>query len=112
MRKRVASILPIVTSRVLAVTVFTTVQGVAVLAADDCITKPNLRATQEGHWYYYFDAVKNRKCWFLRQQGVEAPPVSPQSQSSADTVPQANTGLSSLLAFATGSSEQRQAPQG
>ena len=30
MRKRVASILPTVTSRVLAVTVFTTVQGVAV----------------------------------------------------------------------------------
>jgi len=113
MRKRVASILPTVTSRVLAVTVFTTVQGVAVLAADDCITKPNLQAIQGGHWYYHFDAVKNRKCWFLRQQGVEAPPVSPQSQFSADTVPQSNSGLSSLLAFATASkSEQRQAPQG
>jgi hypothetical protein len=112
MRKRVASILPIVTSQVLAVTALTTVQGVAVLAADDCITKPNLRANQGGHWYYHFDVVKSRKCWFLRQQGVEAPPVSLQFQSSADTVPQANSGLSSLLAFATGLSEQRQAPQG
>jgi len=112
MRGCVVSIFPIITSRVLVAIVFTTVQGVAVLAADDCITKPNLRATQGGHWYYRFDAVKNHKCWFLQQQAVEAPPLSPQSQSSAGTVPQENSRLSSLLAFATGSeSEQRLAPQ-
>jgi hypothetical protein len=108
MRKRIESILLIVTSRVLAVTVFTTIHGVAVFAADDCITKPNLRATRGGHWYYHFDAAKNHKCWLLRSFSV-----SPQSQSSTDTVPQANSGHSSLLAFATASkSEQRRAQQG
>jgi hypothetical protein len=45
MRMRVVSILPNVTSRVLAITIFTTLQGVTVLAADHCITKPDFRAT-------------------------------------------------------------------
>src|SRR6266516_4124535 len=91
MRRRVVSILPTVTSRVLAITIFTTLQGVTVLAADHCITKPDFRATKVGHWYYHFDAVKNHKCWFLREQGV----------SSAEVVPDSNSSLSSLLAFAS-----------
>src|SRR6266536_2698007 len=99
MRMRVVSILPNVTSRVLAITIFTTLQGVTVLAADHCITKPDFRATKGGHWYYHFDAVKNHKCWFLREQGV----------SSAEAVPDSNSSLSSLLAFASPSESRQRA---
>ncbi len=99
MRMRVVSILPNVTSRVLAITIFTTLQGVTVLAADHCITKPDFRATKGGHWYYHFDAVKNHKCWFLREQGV----------SSAEVVPDSNSSLSSLLAFASPSESRQRA---
>src|SRR6266550_721200 len=93
MRNRVVSILPNVTSRVLAITIFTTLQGVTVLAADHCITKPDFRATQGGHWYYHFDAVKNHKCWFLREQGVQARQVLQESPSSAEAVPESNSSL-------------------
>src|SRR6266516_4902723 len=99
MRMRVVSILPNVTSRVLAITIFTTLQGVTVLAADHCITNPDFRATKVGHWYYHFDAVKNHKCWFLREQGV----------SSAEVVPDSNSLLSSLLAFASPSESRQRA---
>jgi hypothetical protein len=109
MRMRVVSILPNVTSRVLAITIFTTLQGVTVLAADHCITKPDFRATQGGHWYYHFDAVKNHKCWFLREQGVEALQVLPESPSSAEAVPDSNSSLSSLLAFASPSESRQRA---
>ena len=56
MRKRVVS-LPIVNSRVIAVTALAMLQAVVALAADDCVTKPNLGATQGGHWYYHVDTV-------------------------------------------------------
>jgi hypothetical protein len=80
MRKRVVS-LPIVNSRVIAVTALAALQAVVALAADDCVTKPNLGAPQGGHWYYHVDTVKNRKCWFLRQEDVKGPPA-PSSGSS------------------------------
>jgi hypothetical protein len=112
MRMRVVSILPNVTSRVLAITIFTTLQGVTVLAADHCITKPDFRATQGGHWYYHFDAVKNHKCWFLREQGVQARQVLQESPSSAEAVPESNSSLSSLLAFASPSESRERAQSG
>ncbi len=62
-----------------------------------------------GHWYYHFDAVKNHKCWFLREQGVEAPQVLPESPSSAEAVPDSNSSLSSLLAFASPSESRQRA---
>jgi hypothetical protein len=89
MRKRVASMLPIVASLITAVTVLATLPAHVVLAADDCLTEPNLRAAQRAHWYYRVDRVKNRKCWHLRQQDVDVPPaVSPQAQSSPKTMTQ------------------------
>jgi hypothetical protein len=112
MRNRVGSILPNVTSRALAITIFTTLQGVTVLAADHCITKPDYRATQGGHWYYHFDAVKNHKCWFLREQGVQARQVLQESPSSAEAVPESNSSLSSLLAFASPSESRQRAQSG
>jgi hypothetical protein len=104
MPKPVASILPIVTSKIIAVAALTTLQAVVVLAADDCVTEPNLRATHGGHWYYHVDRVTNRKCWFLRQQDVEGPSaVSQQAQLSPDATRQSTSPswISSLtLGFA------------
>jgi len=116
MRKRAVSILSIVTSRIVAVMALTTLQAVALLAADDCLTKPNLRAAQGGHWYYHLDVAKNRKCWFLRRQGVDdlqAVSPQPQPQSPADTVPQSRSSswFSSLvLAFAPASEPGQRLP--
>ena len=88
MRKHVASIL---LRRIIAVTALTTLQTVVVLAADGCVTEPNVRAAQGGHWYYHVDRVKNRKCWFLWKQDVErSSAVSPQAQSSP-TMPQSTS---------------------
>lgn len=110
MRKRVVS-LPIVNSRVIAVTALTTLQAVVALAADDCVTKPNLGVTQGGHWYYHVDTVKSRKCWFLRQEDVKGPPApSAEVQSPTDTVPQSRSPswLSSLASAFAPASESGQ----
>jgi hypothetical protein len=53
--------------------------------------------------------VKNHKCWFLREQGVEAPQVLPESPLSAEAVPDSNSSLSSLLAFASPSESRQRA---
>jgi len=97
MRTRLLSIL-------IATTALTTFQAVAGLAADECILKPNARTPPGGHWYYHVDPVKNRRCWFLRQEDAGASPApSPQVQSPAETAtqPSAPSLLSSLVsAFA------------
>src|SRR6516165_8760710 len=38
----------------------------SVLAADDCIAKPEGQGPQGSHWFYHTDETTNRKCWFLR----------------------------------------------
>ena len=62
MQKHVASILQVIMRGIVAFTALTILQTVVVLAADHCVTEPNLRAAQGGHWYYRVDRVKNRKC--------------------------------------------------
>ena len=116
MRNRVMSILLVVTSRIIAAGALTTFQAVAVLAAGDCATKPNVRTPPGGHWYYHVDAVSNRKCWFLRQEEVEGSPApSSQAQSPTDIVRQLrSTSWFSSLASAfspTSGQGQGQAPQ-
>jgi hypothetical protein len=114
MRKHVASILAIVTSRVIAVTALTTLQTVVVLAADNCVTEPNLQMTKGGHWYYYVDRVKNRKCWFLWKQDVQGSSAgSQQAQSSSLPMPQPTSPSWSsylTLAFAPASEPGPQRP--
>ena len=41
-------------------------------AAETCLTKPNLRADQGGHWYYRVDRVTKRKCWYQQASGWES----------------------------------------
>jgi hypothetical protein len=99
MRKRVASVPAFIINRLIAVTVLTVLQTVVVLAAGSCITEPNLRITQGGHWYYYFDRVRNRKCWFLQHQDVGgSSKVSPQAQSSGLARPSTTESWISSLA--------------
>src|SRR6266487_3935153 len=115
MRNRVMSILLVVTSRIIAAGALTTFQAVAVLAAGDCATKPNVRTPPGGHWYYHVDAVSNRKCWFLRQEEEGSPAPSSQAQSPTDIVRQlSSTSWFSSLASAfspTSGQGQGQAPQ-
>jgi hypothetical protein len=40
--------------------------------ADDCLTAPNLRGPQTGHWYYRLDRQNNRKCWYVGAAGRPA----------------------------------------
>src|SRR5205823_5370841 len=115
-RKRVVSILLVATSRMIAASVLTTFQAVAVLAAGHCVIKPNFPTPQGGHWFYHADTVNNRKCWFMRQGKVEGSPApSSQAQSPTDTVRQLRStswfsSLASALSPASGSG-QGQAPQ-
>ena len=39
--------------------------------AADCLTEPNLKVRDGGHWYYRIDVVNHRKCWFIGQSGME-----------------------------------------
>ncbi len=97
MRNRVMSILLVVTSRIIAAGALTTFQAVAVLAAGDCATKPNVRTPPGGHWYYHVDAVSNRKCWFLRQEEEGSPAPSSQAQGSWSRCPADAGEVRSLL---------------
>src|SRR5262249_51824241 len=97
MRTRLLSIL-------IAATALTPFQAVAGFGADECILKPNATTPPGGHWYYHVDPVKNRKCWFVRQENAVASPApSPQVQSRTETAAQPSSPslLSSLVsAFA------------
>src|SRR5436189_6167574 len=112
MQKHVASILQVIMGGIVAFTALIILQTVVVLAADRCVTEPNLRAAQGGHWYYRVDRVKNRKCWFLWQQDVEgSSAISLQAQSSAtvphSTSPSWRSKLALAFAPASGPAPQR-----
>ncbi len=112
MRKRVASILPMAASLIAAVGALAALPPRIALAADDCLTEPNLRAAQGGHWYYRVDRARNRNCWYLRQPHAEAAPAaSPQAQSPPRSA--AHTASPSwisrlTLTFAPASAAQQQ----
>jgi hypothetical protein len=53
---------------------------------NNCIASPNAAAPKGKHWYYRWDRVNHRKCWYLGQEGM---PVrrDPSRASTASTVP-------------------------
>ena len=110
MQKRVASILPLAAGLISAIGALPAFPPRAALAADDCLTEPNLRTAQKGHWYYRIDRAGNRKCWYLRRLDAEAPPAaSPQPQSPPGTAAQSASWISRLaLTFAPASAPQQQ----
>jgi hypothetical protein len=105
MQNSTLSIRPIVATRIFAVATLIAVLGVPALATDDCATKPDLRATGGGHWYYYSDPVKNRKCWFLEQAAIPAP--APQQRASTVAASDSPSLLSRLTAALRSASQQQ-----
>jgi hypothetical protein len=70
-----------------------------VLAAEECIERPNQQTDQAGHWYYYTDRVRHRRCWYLDMSEVTAsPPSFPDRVSS----PNADSQSSWFSRFAAG----------
>jgi hypothetical protein len=67
----------------------------ATLAAE-CVGQPRSQADQDGHWYYRFDSLNHRKCWFLQQQ----PPSTGSSPAESDSTVamKLSSFFSSLLA--------------
>jgi len=51
------------------------------LAAEDCITEPNLVPTKGGRWYYHVDHATKRKCWHIVALSIA--PASPQTQPTS-----------------------------
>lgn len=54
-------------------------------AADGCLDKPDREVKQAGHWYYYYDRVHHRRCWFF-----EASEATGNPRTSADRTPAPN----------------------
>jgi hypothetical protein len=58
----------------------------AAWAAGECIGKPDQAINQAGHWYYYFDRVHHRRCWFFEPSRATVTPPA-----SADRMPAQST---------------------
>jgi hypothetical protein len=69
----------------------TTIANPATLAADSCLARPDLRANQGGHWYYRYDRVNHRRCWYQASQ------VETRSATTAAENPPSQSGLASVL---------------
>src|ERR1700739_2998654 len=54
-------------------------------AAEGCLDKPDREAKQAGHWYYYYDRVHHRRCWFFETSEATGAP-----RPSAERTPAAN----------------------
>jgi hypothetical protein len=49
------------------------------LAADDCVTRPGSSGPQGTHWYYRYDRVNGRQCWYLAAAGAKVASTVPHS---------------------------------
>ena len=67
----------------------------ATLAAE-CVGQSRLQAVQDGHWYYRFDSLNHRKCWFLQRQ-LPSTGSSP-AESDSSVAMKLSSFFSSLLA--------------
>jgi hypothetical protein len=77
--------------------------------ADTCLEKPNLQATEGGHWYYRVDRPTHRKCWYQAGSGTRvvsaAPRQVPQQAKpspSSSQPPKIIAWLSEIAASVTG----------
>jgi hypothetical protein len=71
----------------------------AALAAEGCIDKPDREVKQAGHWYYYYDRVHHRRCWFFETSEAT---VSPRPATERTPAPNADSEQSWFSRFATG----------
>jgi hypothetical protein len=58
-------------------------------AGDDCLVAPNAGAPPGSHWYYRFDRVTHRKCWYVGPQGtkVRRAAATPPAAARAPVAP-------------------------
>jgi hypothetical protein len=64
--------------------------GDAVEAATACLAAPNSNVRQAGHWYYRYDRVKDRKCWYFRLADgtiIDVPDSGQQAAAADDEKP-------------------------
>jgi hypothetical protein len=50
-------------------------------ADDECLAKPKGAAPAGKHWYYNTDRAKQRKCWYLADEGQKVYASAPRKQS-------------------------------
>ena len=55
------------------------------LASEDCLPSPSARTAQGEHWYYYSDPTSKRKCWFRREQAVNAPEAAAPKRAAEES---------------------------
>ncbi len=48
--------------------------------AQECVTEPDLKTPQDGHWYYRIDRATHLKCWYVAQPGVKLHQAKPKVQ--------------------------------
>src|SRR5260370_15295413 len=46
--------------------------------AQECLTEPDLKTPQDGHWYYRIDRTTHLKCWYVGQPGVKLHQAKPK----------------------------------
>jgi len=105
MPNRVVSLVPAIIAGSLAAMVL----GVSwPAAAEECLERPSRQVDQGGHWYYYFDRVQHRRCWFLEMPQTTATPAplpestpSPNPNSGQSWFARFSTGLEQTLSFGT-----------
>ncbi len=52
------------------------VRAAAAQAEESCLSAPNAQSPPGSRWYYRIDHATQRKCWYMREQGLEAATTS------------------------------------
>jgi hypothetical protein len=69
-------------------------------ADDSCVSAPGAAAPEGRHWYYHFDRVKQRKCWYLHAT-VPLPKHVTANRRAAPSEPVASVATPQLPFAAT-----------
>ncbi len=86
-------------------------------ADDNCASAPGAAAPAGQHWYYRFDRVKQRKCWYLHtvvalsNRAAAKPRAVPSEPADSVATPPAPVAAAPQLPFATPQSAFAATPQ-
>ena len=87
-----------------AVTTAAVLTSHAAFAAEPCLTRPDLRAVEGGHWYYRVDRVTKRKCWYQQASGSESRDARLLRRTAEQDPNPVVSWVASVAALATGTS--------
>jgi hypothetical protein len=83
-------------------------------AADACLSRPDLRAEQGGHWYYRVDRVNHRRCWYQQASASELrearPAPAAQNLNPVAPASPVTSLLASIAALVTGKTASTATP--